>query len=321
MERRLFLQSAVGSFILAAGGAFASSASSASQAPQLPAKTDRRVRFGLATDIHYAEPPYRKLHARSTSCFPDSLEKFRRAVAHFSREDLDFVAELGDLKDTSLGGTRESTLSTLRTIEAEYARYSGERHYVAGNHDFDRISLSDFMTHTAARSASEDGIYRAFTAGGIRFIILDGCFKSPKGGHYSLGNYSWKKAFVPEREMGWLARELKSGDSPVIVFIHQPLNYWDAPKIPAAYMLGNAREVVSLLEKSARVLAVFSGHYHKGGRSFRNGIHYIVHRGMFRKPLPTNAYSIVTVDRNLNIFVEGFADQPSLECPKEPHLL
>lgn len=72
--------------------------------------------------------------------------------------------------------------------------------------------------------------------------------------------------------------------------------------------------MVEMLEKSRRVLAVISGHYHRGYYSARNGIHYVVNQGMVERPLPRNVLGIVSVDKNQNVYVEGIYNERSHVC-------
>lgn len=142
------------------------------------------------------------------------------------------------------------------------------------------------------------------------------------GEHYSDGNLKWSVSMVPNFEVEWLRKVLAEGSEPVIIFIHQLLNFWDsshgkiAGKIPDGYFIRNAAEVVDVLEQSRRVLAVFSGHYHSGWYSERRGIHYIVGKGMVENDAAHNAAGVVKIDKNLNIFIEGLEDEPSRNLTK-----
>ena len=147
----------------------------------------------------------------------------------------------------------------------------------------------------------------AFTKGGIKYIVLDACYNTMSGEHYSDGNLKWSVSMVPDFEVEWLRKVLAEGSEPVIVFIHQLLNFWDsshgkiAGKIPDGYFIRNA---------------VFSGHYHSGWYSERRGIHYIVGKGMVENDTAHNAAGVVKIDKNLNIFIEGLEDEPSRNLTK-----
>jgi alkaline phosphatase len=72
-------------------------------------------------------------------------------------------------------------------------------------------------------------------------------------------------------------------------------------------LIRNAGEIVEILEKSNRVLAVFQGHHHRGNYSYRNGIHYFTLKAAVEGSIPeNNSFAIVEIDRELNIHIKGF---------------
>lgn len=317
MKRRLFIQSALGAlFAPAAGHLFAKTVTS--ETVQLPAKSELISRFGFVTDVHYCVAPVRTIpHEDSVRVYRDSLAKLRQATDLFNVSDLDFAIELGDFKDCNDDGDRDGTLQYLKTVEAEFARFNGPRYHVAGNHDFDKISHADFVSNIVNHGEANGKLYYSFIAGGVKYIVLDACYNNAQGEHYSMGKLNWQVAIVPDMELEWLKKELASGKEPVIVFTHQLLNYWNVNPIPDPFIIRNAKTIVEMLEASGRVLAVISGHYHKGFYSERNGIHYVVNQGMVEQPLPHNALGIVSVDKNHNVYVEGIYNERSHVCKRK----
>ena len=201
-------------------------------------------------------------------------------------------------------------------MEAEFRRFNGPRYHVAGNHDFDKITYGDFVSNITNHGDANGRMYYSFVSGGVKYIVLDACYNNAEGEHYALGKFDWTKAVVPDAEVEWLKKELAFGKEPVIVFTHQLLNYWDVNPVPQNFIIYNSREIVEMLEKSGRVLAVLSGHYHKGCYSRRNGIHYVVNQGMVERSLPHNVLGIVSVDRDHNVYVQGIYDERSHVCKK-----
>ena len=317
MKRRLFIQSALGAlFAPAAGHLFAKTVTS--ETVQLPAKSELISRFGFVTDVHYCVAPVRTIpHEDSVRVYRDSLAKLRQATDLFNVSDLDFAIELGDFKDCNDDGDRDGTLQYLKTVEAEFARFNGPRYHVAGNHDFDKISHADFVSNIVNHGEANGKLYYSFIAGGVKYIVLDACYNNAQGEHYSMGKLNWQVAIVPDMELEWLKKELASGKEPVIVFTHQLLNYWNVNPIPDPFIIRNAKTIVEMLEASGRVLAVISGHYHKGFYSERNGIHYVVNQGMVEHPLPHNVLGIVSVDKNHNVYVEGIYNERSHVCKRK----
>ena len=83
---------------LAMAGAFAASrAFGTGDGPGTPL-----VRFGLVTDVHYADMNTAGSGATALH-YRDSLPKLAAAVEDFNRREEDFVAELGDFKDLTNG--------------------------------------------------------------------------------------------------------------------------------------------------------------------------------------------------------------------------
>ena len=140
----------------------------------LPWPAERRtVRFGVVADAHYStRKRWRDRH------YADSLAKMRQAVDAFNTCGLDFAIELGDLKDMGVKPDRDETLGFLDAIEAEFVRFDGPRYHVLGNHDMDCLSKADFLAHTANHGAAYGKERYSFEVGGVRFIVLDACFRT-----------------------------------------------------------------------------------------------------------------------------------------------
>ncbi|WP_443743507.1 hypothetical protein [Sutterella sp.] len=84
--------------------------------------------------------------------------------------------------------------------------------FVAGNHDFDKISPANFFAHTENAGEAKGRTWYAFSDGGIRYVVLDGCFNSMAGDHYADGKLRWDVSMVPDEELRWLKAELAHGD-------------------------------------------------------------------------------------------------------------
>ena len=259
----------------------------------------QQVRFGLVTDLHYAER-----ENAGKRFYSQSRDKLRDAVETFNNQKVDFLIELGDLKDQGVTPDKEQTIAFLDKIEQIFSSFNGPVYHVLGNHDMDSISKSDFLKHTRNAGDANGKNYYSFTRGGVRFIVLDANYNED-GSDYDSGNFDWTYAMIPDKEKEWLKSELDKDNLPVIVFIHQLLDSFSG--ISKLVCVKNAEEIVGILEKSNRVLAVFQGHHHDGNYSFRNGIHYFTMKAMVEGNLSeNNSYAIIEVDENLNIMVDGF---------------
>ena len=235
---------------------------------QAPAGASPVVRFGMVTDIHYADidPDPKPIGVVGQRYYRESLRKLGEAVEVFNARGVDFAIELGDFKDFTRN--REETLKCLEAIEAGFAKFKGPRYHLAGNHDFDCLTPEDFFSRIPNDGKVEPKGYYSFSKGGIKFIVLNACFDS-KLRHYGCNN-PWNDANVPPEELAWLERELAAADGPALVFCHQRLEDSAEPN----HIVKNAAAVRAILEKSGKVKGVITGHQHRGGLRKLNGITY-----------------------------------------------
>lgn len=295
MNRRTFLKDISGGVVLT------------SMLPMLASAIKAPLRFGVITDIHYGE-----MEPRINRYYQQSLQKVKDAVNLFNESDLDFVIELGDLKDTN--GDVSDTLRFLDDIEGVLQTFNGPIYHALGNHDMDCLSKEEFLSHTANAGKTKGRSYYSFVKKGVRFIVLDANFNEQRE-PYCRGNFSWKKAFVPQWELDWLNEELRRDKKPVIVFNHQMIDHFSG--VSKSLCVGNAAEVIDLLERSGRVMAVIQGHHHTGNYSQLHGIHYWTMKAVIESDYPThNSYAIVEIDRQGNISIRGFKDCESRELEK-----
>ena len=226
------------------------------------------VRFGIVTDLHYADidPDPAPCGVVGRRYYRESLRKLGEAVQVFNARKLDFAIELGDFKDNTNG--REGTLAHLEAIEACFAKFTGPRYHVAGNHDFDCITNEEFFSRIPNDGKVMPSGYYSFVRGGIKFIVLNACFDSSLK-PYSCNN-PWNDANVPPEELAWLDREIASAKGDVIVFCHQRLE----DSAETNHIVKNAAAVRAIIERRGKVKGVITGHQHRGGCRVLNGIPY-----------------------------------------------
>ena len=243
------------------------------------------VRFGYITDCHYAAHIVPK--AGDLRAYKESLGKLRDFVAEMKDVGVDFVVEGGDFKD--LGRTPAESLRYLDEMEAALAAFPGPRYHVLGNHDHDNLSKEEFLAHVANDGQPQAKAYYAFVCGGVKFIVLDACYR-PDGQPYCRGGFSWKKAFIPPEQIAFLRDELASANGRCIPILHQQLDAEDETCIV------NAAEVRAVLEASGKVKCVVQGHFHEGAFRELNGIGYYTQKACVMGHRPeTNAYSVIEV--------------------------
>ena len=286
MTRRLRLLAAL--VLLAAA-----LANPAAQAPPL-------VRFGVVTDIHYAD-----IDANGARTYRESDAKLAECVQVMNAKGVDFLIELGDFKDQDRTPDESRTLGYLRKIEAVLAGFKGPRYHVIGNHDTDSLSKAQYLAAAPNTGIMPNATRYSFVSGGVRFIVLDASHKSD-GSSYDHGNFDWGDSNVERPQLDWLAKALAASVQPAVVFVHQQLDG------TGPYYVKNAAEVREVLEKSGKVIAVFQGHRHEGGFSAINGIPYFTFRGLIEGAGPWNsAYSIVDVMPDREVRVLGYRNAES----------
>jgi len=256
-----------------------------------------RLRFGLLSDVHYADRD-----PAGTRFYRQSLDKMKECITLMNQQKLGFIVELGDFKDQDAVPDEANTLNYLDKIEFAFRKFNGATYHVLGNHDMDGISKQQFLDRVENTGIPKDKSYYSFVNSGIRFIVLDGNF-TKDGTAYDRGNFSWTDTFIPEEQLNWLKAELNADNQPAIVFIHQMLD----DSLGENRTVSNAKEVRNVLEENGNVQCVFQGHVHEEHQSYINGIPYYSVKGMVDGDgKENNAYQIVSVLENGNILVDGY---------------
>ena len=266
------------------------------------------IRFGMVTDLHYADA-----NPRGTRFYRDSRAKLAECVELMNTQGVGFMIELGDFKDEAQSADKSRpvdegrTLAFLRDIEKVFSGYKGLRYHVLGNHDTDSISREQFLGCVTNSNIARGKSYYSFDANGVHFVVLNACFAREGGKHekyvaYDHGNFNWQNTWIPPQEMAWLKEDLtKTSAHNVIVFIHQLLD-----GVGSVYV-NNASQVRKVLERSGKVRVVFQGHHHHGAYSLISGIHYYTLRAMVEGAgLVNNSCAVVDVYGNGDVAVQGY---------------
>jgi predicted MPP superfamily phosphohydrolase len=260
-----------------------------------------KLRFGLLTDIHYADSS-----SVRDRFYRESIAKMGECVRLMNSQKVDFLIELGDFKDQGEPAIEENTLQYLKTIEKAFGEFRGPRYHVLGNHDMDSISKEQFQSHTRNRGINRRSSYYSFDRKGIHLVVLDANYRADGSG-YDHGNYDWKDSNIPPEELDWLREDLGSTPLPVIVFVHQLLDGDDD------HSVRNAAEVRRILQDSNKVLAVFQGHKHAGQYSYIEKIHYYTLKAMVTgSGEENNSYAVAEVYDEGSIVVTGYRRAESI---------
>lgn len=253
------------------------------------------VRFGIVTDVHYADTD-----ARGTRHYRDSLEKMRSAVRRMNTEELDFVVELGDFIDRPVPPDEIATLHHLGAIEREFQQFRGATYHVLGNHDLEDLSKEEFLRGVSNTGVAPDRSYYSFMAGGVQFIVLDADFRSD-GAPYERGHFDWADSNIPRSQALWLIDALLERDGPAVILVHQRLDG------EGRECVRSARELRALFKESGRIVAVLQGHDHGGGMQVIDGIPYYTLKAMVEGPGPENgAWALVEIRRDRSVRITGF---------------
>ena len=253
------------------------------------------VRFGVVTDIHYADTD-----AAGTRAYRESDGKLAECVQVMNAKGAAFLVELGDFKDQDPTPDETRTLKYLERIESVFAAFKGPRYHVLGNHDTDSLSKAQFLAAAPNTGIAPNAARYTFVSGGMRFVVLDANHKAD-GSDYDHGNFHWTDTNIDAPQVDWLAKILAASTQPVIVFVHQQLDG------AGDLYVKNAAQVRDVLEKSGNVIGVFQGHRHEGAFSTINGIPYFTFKGLVEGSGPWNSsYSVVEVMPDLEVRVLGY---------------
>ena len=265
------------------------------------------ITFGVVADCQYDK------NLKSTHRFySHSIYKIEEAIKHYNKSDISCIISLGDIIDRDI--------EALKEISTILEKAKAPIFHTLGNHDYldtDTSSLQQKVFDLLKIKAT----YYSFTKKGVRFIVLDGndistfanapnhknhkralCMLDSLKKEKKTNAYRWNSA-ISNKQLAWLDSELKRAkkqNNRVLIFIHQPL-------LPenSGERLWNSGVLISAIEKYDNVKAVFSGHDHKGGYNFKNGIHFFTIKGMVESA--KNTFEIVELHQN-SLCIQSFGD-------------
>jgi len=255
------------------------------------------LRFGMITDVHYADREHFK-----ERYYNQSLKKLNEFIKVMNKEKVDFIVELGDFKDQDEVPNEANTLKYLTDVESVFHQFKGPTYHVLGNHDMDGITKTQFLEHVVNTGIPKDRNYYSFNQKGFHFIVLDGNYTSDEK-DYNKDNYRGVESWIPVKQVKWLKEDLKSNQLPTIVFIHQLLDDSKGMKRSAQ----NAPEVRKIMEDSGHVLCVFQGHVNAEKYSMINNIHYYSFIStVYGSGLKNNSYVIVDAFKKGTLKINGY---------------
>ena len=230
-------------------------------------------RFALATDSHYALK-----EDLENKRYSDALLKMEEFVKTVNKLSCDFAIHLGDFKDEDLEPDEKSTLRYLQKMELGFSKFNGPRYHCPGNHDLDSITKQQFLDQVENSVTDKASGHFFFDQNSIRFLVLDANYDVTGKDHFFKKGGDWQKPFIPQKQLNWLRDTLGGSPYPCVIFIHHPLYAY--VKNGHSYHVVNHLEVRSVLEASAKVMAVLNGHMHEEMFHEINGIKYFALNSM-----------------------------------------
>ncbi len=201
------------------------------------------LRFGVCADVH-------------KDIMYDADSRINVFITEASKRKLDFIIQMGDFC---------RPYDTNREFLSIWNNYPGYKYHVIGNHDMD----GGFTRERVIEFWESPAKYYSFVKNGFHFIVLDGNDKNP-----SSDKAPGYARFIGNEQKEWLKNELRTANSPCIIFSHQSFENADSG-------IENQSEIRKLLEDEnkafgyKKIIACFSGHHHTDYATSINGIYYI----------------------------------------------
>ena len=222
------------------------------------------MKFLAFSDMHYSDVKTEGERNR-----PMSLEKVKRALSEHL-DGCDFVVNFGDTADLFENG-KSQTLLWEETVDV--LKSCGKEYYcLIGNHDTstDKKIWTDIMGMPSR--------YYSFIRDSYKILVLDPNQNDEKN-PFPEKEIKWAYCYIDDEQFEWMKKEIEAAENEVIIFTHELLILGERFN-DDDHVIRNREKVIDLIEKSGKVKAVFSGHYHRGDRVSHNGIDYVTFRSI-----------------------------------------
>ncbi len=186
------------------------------------AKIKKPIKLGMITDLHQ-------------DVMHDGPARLKAFLDAMNEEKPDALLQLGDFAYPT-----KKNEAVTKAFEKAHPRTL----HVLGNHEIDDGHSFDEV----AKLWGMKGRYYTENVNGLDLVVLDGNEKpkNHKGGY---------PAHIGEKQLEWLAKQLKTLKGPILVICHQPL--------AGPSSIDNAKAVQALLSSAAdKVLLAVNGHTH-----------------------------------------------------------
>lgn len=249
----------------------------------------------VVTDMHYTDivEHIGRYHSISPLRLKEAFDN--------KLSECDFVLNLGDTADDLPGGMDQEL--ALREMAGYFKECQKNYYTVIGNHD------TAMEKHKFCEIIGMPHRYYSFEEGEFKFIVLDASMNS-KDAPYPEKEMNWRISYIDDKQIKWLQNELENTDKSVFIIMHELLYYKDT-KTTDDLVVINRDEVIEVLEKSGKVKAIVSGHWHQGDLVKEKGKIPQITLCSMAEGIDTS-YSVLTFEDD-KLSVEGFGRQPSYE--------
>lgn len=296
--------------------------------------TGRPVQLGLVTDIQYARKPDIPIGNLDSpnGTKPNSvawhrrysriLTKTTRALTHLNVSNVSATMNLGDIIDGN--ETIETSQHELAEILECLQTSEKPIFHVLGNH-----CMAAGRAYVIEKLGLSPSYYTLDLSDKWRLIGLDtvdlSVDREEGHPHRKLAEeflrehngepnaQPWNGGIGPD-QLEWLKKKLsdtRRGGKLAIVCGHLPVylskEHGDRPQ----HVMWNPDSLASIFRQYSDVVkAYFSGHYHQGSYSFRDGVHYVVFESILDSVSDDGAWGVVQLF-NDGIVIDGHGDLTS----------
>jgi len=196
----------------------------------------------------------------------------------------DFVIDLGD---AARGTGDNQTINELDAFRAIYDGLKIPNYRMAGNHDLDTITVSEWLKHTNTMSDQY-----SFNMGGYHFIVIN-----------TVNSTANKD--ISQSVDGFLSADLATDNLPSIIFSHKPLI--TSSNSTTSKIMPGADVIRQTINNSGKVKFVFSGHLHQNDYVVSGNITYITLDSSDWKM--HGSFSCLTLYSDGNYWLKGYGHQ------------
>lgn len=271
-----------------------------------------QLKFVVVTDIHVGpeelyEGRQKKLSRFSLPFLRDLLTDIECNIKP------QFVVQLGDLIEDS--AVPDDDEANYRSAISLFDSLPIPVLHAIGNHETVNLPVEKLLSHLG-RTAP----YYSMDIGPVHCVVLMASTRAHTDIH------------IDAAQRDWLAADLRKTEKPTLVFLHhlideQNLNgsFWFEKYAEYCFVHERA-EVRTILEQSAKVLAVFNGHIHRNNLWTHSGIPYFSTQSFVENVHPgdgalcSQSYAVVEINQE-QITVEVRGKDPALFEVRSPFKL